>query len=316
MPRLGEKMILKLLNIEYEVWSLCYAFHSQSYSRVHIYTHWHRHQCNWTAFHIRSFVRPFIVTLFRKFARAHYYSQKRGAQKLLLDDAHAHHIQCINCTIMFAHLSYIHIYIYIYLTVLSSNENPCTTTNEHAHMLLCVSYSPNAFYPNPNANRISHIRCGERMESRANNMNICSLCINWVKIHAFFQRKFHTQTSSYAPELHDKFTETLFVRVRFWACFIDLENQPFGAFKVLAWQNQIWSQKQGEQSLEYKYRIVKWHLAKLYSTLKWITTTKATVTFKTFFWSLTGRHANGVLWFHFEEFKYLKPFFSAFLPRN
>lgn len=46
----------------------------------------------------------------------------------------------------------------------------------------------------------------------------------------------------------------------------DLEKQPFGAFKVLAWQNQIYSQKQGEQSREYRYRIVKWHLAKLYGT--------------------------------------------------
>lgn len=41
----------------------------------------------------------------------------------------------------------------------------------------------------------------------------------------------------------------------------------------------------------------------------WITTTKATVTFKTLFWSLTGRHANGVLWFHFENFNTRNRFF-------
>lgn len=184
MPRLGEKMILKLLNIEYEVWSLCYAFHSWSYSRVHIYTHRHRHQCNWTAFHIRSSVHRHTVSKIRPCA---LLFPKKGRS-----EAAAWWRTCTSYSVHKLHNHVCTFVIHIYIAVLSANENPCTTTNEHAHMLLCVSYSPNAFYPNPNANRISHIRCGERMESRANYMKICSLCINWVKIHAFFQQKFHT----------------------------------------------------------------------------------------------------------------------------
>lgn len=134
-----------------------------------------------------TFVRPFIVTLFRKIRPCALLFSKKGRS-----EAAAWWRTCTSYSMHKLHNHVCTFVIHIYIAVLSANENPCTTTNEHAHMLLCVSYSPNAFYPNPNANRISHIRCGKRMESRANYMKICSLCINWVKIYAFFQQKFHT----------------------------------------------------------------------------------------------------------------------------
>lgn len=81
-----------------------------------------------------------------------------------------------------------------------------------------------------------------------------------------FSSKNFTQTSSYARRIAWQIHRNAFCKGEILSMLFDLEKQPFGAFKVLAWQNQIYSQKQGEQSREYRYRIVKWHLAKLYGT--------------------------------------------------
>lgn len=164
------------------MWSLCYAFQSQSYSRVHIYTHRHRHQCNWNAFHIRSSVRRHTISkirpcalLFPKKGRSESAAWWRTCTSYPMHKLHNH-----VCTFV------IRIYIYITPFYPLTKIHAQLPMNTH---ICCFVWATFQMLSTPIQMRIESVifdMAREWNREQTTYMKICSLCVNWVKIHAFF----------------------------------------------------------------------------------------------------------------------------------